>query len=257
MWLTCLVLALQSVPATPALDASTALRLLQHSTSFTARSGRVKPEVRRIAPIGEPSAEPMGYLVEASWTVERDGKPEPESGVATVAPMEQLETDAQVLGVEGAWALMGLAAGKGWDDFQRELAEARAAAQESNVLGQLRSILLGQIVFAAEAGGAFAGEWRCLTEPSQCIPGYAANAPAFLQMPATEMDGYRFTLRGKPGPDLGPGMVAAFVATAVPVAAPPEKRSFCADATRLCVLAGPADLAADADACPESCASLE
>ncbi len=109
-------------------------------------------------------------------------------------------------------------------------------------------------MFAAEADGAYAGEWRCLTEPAQCLAGYSGGP--FLQMPATEMDGYRFALRGKPGPGLKAGMVAAFVATAVPVAAT-EKRSFCGDAKRLCVLAGGAELAADADACPESCAALE
>jgi hypothetical protein len=254
MWIACLALALQTAPAAPSFDASVAVRLLQHSTLFTARSGRTRPQVGRIAPI-DSSPEPLGYFVEASWTVERDGSPTPESGVATVVHVERLDADARVHGVEGVWTLWELAAEKTWDEFQSELVEARARAQEANVLGQLRSIQIGQVVFAGQADGAYAGEWRCLTEPAGCLDGYEGGP--FLQMPATETDGYRFTLHGRREAGLKPGLVAAFVATAVPLGATSEKRSFCADAERLCALVAGTEVAGDAGACPEECAELE
>ncbi len=256
MWLACLVLALAPAPATPGLDTPAAARLLQRSTAFVARSGRSQLEVRRIAPIHEPPAEPLGYFVEASWTVDRDGGPATEIGVATVVPFEQLDPDMRVLGMDAGWALADLAVGKTWDEVQAELAQARARAQEATALEQLRSILFAQLMFATEAGDdAYAGDWRCLTEPSRCIPGYAGDP--MLKKAVTEAEGYRFTLTGKAKPDANPGIVSAFVATAVPLTPAPEKRALCRDAERFCVLAAAEPPGDGAAACPASCRPLE
>jgi len=121
------------------------------------------------------------------------------------------------------------------------LLRARVSANESAAIGDLRTVVSAQAAYAS-ANMGFPDRLECLPEPTQCIPGYAANAPTFLDrtMLAPTRHGYRFRL--VPGPPaqpdgsvedkVSPSSLAGWAYVAEPIT-PSQTgvRAFCAEAS--------------------------
>jgi type II secretory pathway pseudopilin PulG len=120
------------------------------------------------------------------------------------------------------------------------LLRARMSANEASVIGDLRSIISAQAAYSASNGG-FYDQLECLARPQDCIPGYPAEGPTFLQeVPLPVKNGYQREFRpGTPGEGTGisPSSVSSFVYLAYPaVPGTTGSRAFCADQTgRICV----------------------
>lgn len=76
---------------------------------------------------------------------------------------------------------------------------SRIPGNESATIGDLRTMSAAQAAYEASGGEAF-GEPSCLVRPSECLPGYAADAPLFLDASflVEVRHGYRLTFH--PGP---------------------------------------------------------
>jgi type IV pilus assembly protein PilA len=59
------------------------------------------------------------------------------------------------------------------------LLRARVSAQESQAIGDSRTVTSSEVAYGSSAGGAF-GFITCLATPTQCIVGYPSVAPTFL-----------------------------------------------------------------------------
>ena len=114
----------------------------------------------------------------------------------------------------------------------------RVSANEAAAIGDVRSVLSAQSAYASATGGCY-GDMPCLSQPTVCIPNYAANAPTFLGAELSSLavkNGYRRNF--VPGPAAkSPRCFEAYAYTALPVR--PGRtgvRSFCGDDTgSLCV----------------------
>jgi prepilin-type N-terminal cleavage/methylation domain-containing protein len=60
------------------------------------------------------------------------------------------------------------------------LFRARVSANESAIIGDIRTVLSAQGTYSSANGGAYDGALSCLGQPSACIPGYPAGGPAFV-----------------------------------------------------------------------------
>jgi protein TonB len=138
------------------------------------------------------------------------------------------------------------------------LTRARVSANEAAAIGDIRSVLSAQMVFASAANGSY-GDLSCLAEPGSCVAGYAG--PPFLDATlatSAEKGGYKRTFH--PGPAAGTArQYQEFAYTAVPTALGESgNRSFCGDASGVvCSDASGADIAAQNGRCPASCAPLD
>jgi hypothetical protein len=123
------------------------------------------------------------------------------------------------------------------------LLRARVSAGEAPWIGDTRTVITAQTAYAGANGGFYDGRLQCLSEPSACIPGYAPNAPIFLDAALASLrtkSGYkRFLYAGPPASredvakaKASPTSVQGFAYVAVP--AEPGKtgiRAFCGDAS--------------------------
>jgi hypothetical protein len=105
-------------------------------------------------------------------------------------------------------------------------------------------MISAEAAYQSANSGLFEGDPRCLGAPSRCIPGYAENAPSFLDpslaAPSVESWGYRRVFhRGAPADaqalrsgKVSPSSVASWAYTAVPIV-PGESgvESFCGDSS--------------------------
>ena len=117
------------------------------------------------------------------------------------------------------------------------LLRAKASANESGTIGNLRTLVSAQAAYSGANGGAYEGQPRCLAIPAQCIPGY--SGPAFLDEPmaAERFTKFGYVVRFLAGPAAAtdaarqsPTSVASFVWTAEPINhGQTGFRSFCAD----------------------------
>lgn len=115
---------------------------------------------------------------------------------------------------------------------------------ETSAIGELRSMVSAQSAYSA-ANGGFYDVPECLLTPHRCIPGYAPNAPtfvdAFLGQTTAIRSGYRLVFH--PGAPADPaairraGASASSLTSFVYVAVPLDReysattRAFCTDAT--------------------------
>jgi hypothetical protein len=104
-------------------------------------------------------------------------------------------------------------------------------------------MIAGQAAYEAANGGFFEGDPTCLAEPARCIPGYAQDAPTFLDrsLASAEVNkgGYRRVFHA--GPPAGPdaiqtkrssrSSVRSYAYTAVPQAPGPDRPGYCGDAS--------------------------
>ena len=145
---------------------------------------------------------------------------------------------------------------------------ARAAADESQAVEQLRAVSLAEEQYRSASGHYDTID--CLTAPGSCIPGYSKAGPAFLDGAraldeGAERQGFRFRLHA--GPPLprerlnaehaSPTGMVAYAYTAEP-AAPGRRpaRSFCVDGVgQICAAPG-ALMHVDDGECPAACVPL-
>lgn len=125
------------------------------------------------------------------------------------------------------------------------LLRARVSANEAAVIGDIRTVISAEAAFASSNGGLY-DQLECLAKPQECIPGYPADGPVFLQeVPPAVRTGYQREFQtGMPADgsevafaNLSPTSVQSFVYLAYPVnAGVTGTRGFCGDYTgRICV----------------------
>jgi hypothetical protein len=121
------------------------------------------------------------------------------------------------------------------------LLRARISANESQAIGDLRTLISAEVTYASRNGG-FYDRLECLARPVECLPGYRADEPVFLYevFPAVR-SGYNREFHGGPPADasqvafasLSPSSVQSFAYIAYPVSPSTGSRGFCADHTGL------------------------
>jgi type II secretory pathway pseudopilin PulG len=138
-------------------------------------------------------------------------------------------------------------------------------ANESAAIGRLRTVFNAQAAYALANGGSY-DQLPCLVTPHDCIPGYPADGPTFLDgsfLSTVPQDGYDF--RQDPGPAprpetfdprrSSPSSVMSFVLVAHPVE--PGRtgvRHFCMDSTGyLCANRNRIGLLLDKGLCARTC----
>jgi uncharacterized protein DUF4190 len=116
---------------------------------------------------------------------------------------------------------------------------ARVAANESAVIGDVRSVLAAEAAYQSVNGGHY-DTLECLANPSRCVPGY--SGPVLLEAGLATMTprrGYKRIFHSGPRPSfeagskpVSPSSMTAFAYVAVPVQ-PGQTgvRSFCVDAS--------------------------
>jgi hypothetical protein len=140
-----------------------------------------------------------------------------------------------------------LVAGGGAWYVASELRRARRGRTEAPNIGDTRTIIAVQDAYASANGGLYAGSLECLHAPSRCIPGYAPDAPSFLDRElatAPTRSGYarRFVAGPRASPEeiarreAGPDSVTCWAYLSTPLSSDRGARSFCGDCTgAICV----------------------
>jgi type II secretory pathway pseudopilin PulG len=116
---------------------------------------------------------------------------------------------------------------------------ARVSANESAVIGDVRSVLVAEASYQSYNGGYY-DTLECLAGPSRCVPGY--SGPVLLEgglATMTPRHGYKPIFHSGPRPSLetgskplSPSSMTAFAYVAVPVQqGRTGVRSFCGDAS--------------------------
>jgi hypothetical protein len=143
---------------------------------------------------------------------------------------------------------------------------APGSAPESPIVADLRRFLEAEKVYAARNKGFF-GEPPCLSSPGQCLSGYDADGPRFLDPEQASMSmRYGYALTFLPGPFLLPeerekhqvsdSSLHAFAVVAAPTIA--GQPSYCADSTGLlCVRADGKMTRPYNGKCPDDCPPLK
>jgi type IV pilus assembly protein PilA len=114
------------------------------------------------------------------------------------------------------------------------LLRARVSANEAGAIGDTRTVISSQAVYANVNNGHY-DSLECLSAPANCLPGYQGPTILPIELAATEKTGYRRTLHlGAPAGDLTGTMsrtsVQSFAYVAVPIT--PNQtgvRAFCGD----------------------------
>ena len=119
-------------------------------------------------------------------------------------------------------ALIGIFAAVVIPLFQRSM----VAANEAETLADIRTIIDAQTSYAAVNGGFYDSNLGCLVFPgaSNCIPGYPANGPTFLDSQLASLTpkaGYNRVFRSgawmPPAPNMSPSSVSGYRYDATPV----------------------------------------
>lgn len=144
------------------------------------------------------------------------------------------------------------------------LLRARASANESGAIGDIRTVISAEVAYQSTSGGSF-DTLECLAGPTRCLPQYPASAPTFVgpEMLVSPRHGYSFTFHpgapaARPGqPGSSPSSVSSFAYVAVPVAwNRTGTRAFCGDSTgQLCYARGRAPGVVDG-LCADPCEPL-
>jgi hypothetical protein len=119
------------------------------------------------------------------------------------------------------------------------LLRARVSANESRAIGDLRTVVSGEVTYAS-ANMGYGDQLECLVQPTQCLPGYPATSPVFLDSSylTSPRGGYEFRfVPGPPAPaeavqsgQASPTSVSGWAYVAVPITVGQTGvRSFCID----------------------------
>jgi type II secretory pathway pseudopilin PulG len=148
------------------------------------------------------------------------------------------------------------------------LLRARISANEAQAIGDLRTMISAQAAYANANGGLFDTP-QCLAAPTDCLPGYPATGPVFLDEASVDVvkSGYQREFHpGSPadGENLSQGNVSPSSLTSFAFVAHPVTpgtsgvRAFCADATgRVCVTPDGSPPPVLDGACDPSCIPLQ
>jgi type II secretory pathway pseudopilin PulG len=143
------------------------------------------------------------------------------------------------------------------------LLRARVSANESGAIGDLRTAVSAEVAYAS-ANMGYGDRLECLAQPTQCIPGYPATGPVFLDPTFLTSPRHGYEFRFVPGPpapptalqsgQASPTSLTGWAYVAVPVKAGQTGiRSFCADMSGvICYRADGNPPDASAGACPVS-----
>ncbi len=120
--------------------------------------------------------------------------------------------------------------------------------------------------YASGNGGFYDGRLECLSNPTECLPGYPSNAPQFLGENITRMETrYRYRFRFHPGAPADPEIIEERSASPTSVvtwaytAEPDSKmwRQYCADDSGVvCYLPGYSVMKVVDSRCPAVCKPL-
>jgi hypothetical protein len=141
------------------------------------------------------------------------------------------------------------------------LLRARVSANESSALGDVRTMISGQVAYSMENQGYYDNA-DCLITPARCIPSYAGSTPNFLDpsLANPARRGYSFQLHTGPAPSpANPGASPSSVTTYAYVAVPtvPMRtgiRAFCGDASGvICVFSDGNVPPIEGGMCPPGC----
>lgn len=106
------------------------------------------------------------------------------------------------------------------------LLRARASANESATVGDMRTVHSAQTTYNGANSGYYERDFTCLSRPGGCIPGAPLTAPTFLDRTLAKLQpksGYaratpEFGVNPPPAADISATSTTAFVYTAVPLA---------------------------------------
>ena len=121
---------------------------------------------------------------------------------------------------------------------------ARMSPGEAPHVGQVRTMMSAQAAYQG-ANRGFYDHPRCLVRPQDCIPGYPAAAPTYLDSSFLQevRYGYRWTFHAGPAPPdeairggrASPSSLDAWAYVGQPESKQAGRRAYCADSTgRLC-----------------------
>jgi type II secretory pathway pseudopilin PulG len=135
------------------------------------------------------------------------------------------------------------------------LLRARVAANESAVIGDIRTVISAEAIYQDRNGGYY-GTLECLNAPQACLPRGAATTPLLpLELVLPEKGSYR--RRFYPGPGTRQFLRAyAYVAFPSNVGQT-AVRTFCGDSTgRICFTTSLAAMTVEGGLCPKACQDL-
>jgi hypothetical protein len=148
------------------------------------------------------------------------------------------------------------------------LLRARVSANEAASIGDLRTMVSAQTAYASANAGLY-DSIECLATPHQCIPGYEASGPVFLDagFRTPTRHGYSFRFVAGPkgaaeqaaGGSTSPSSIRSFAYIAEPVnPGQTGVRAFCGDASGLICfsLSGRVE-DGNEGACPSSCSPIQ
>lgn len=250
----------QSPAAVAPPTAEAVVAVVKQTPAFAAETGRTGLQAMAAKRLPVPGVGDMGYFVEIQWT-DKDGAAH--TGLAVVA--HTTVQDVPWMVKTEPWGLVQVLEDKTLDGVVGDLKRARLAADEAVAIGDIRTIISGEMIFMGVADGSY-GDLRCLNIPADCvvgIPGEKLLEKALTS--ATEKSGYRRKFhagarvpsakaKGSPSPFL-----KSFAYTAVPIA-PGETgvRGFCGDSLgRICVSADGAEPPVSGGVCATPCTELK
>jgi hypothetical protein len=147
------------------------------------------------------------------------------------------------------------------------LAGREVAADRAQTVGDLRTIVSGEMAYASANGGFF-DHFECLLRPSGCIAAYPSDGPLFLDSWTASDSRLGYARRFYPGPGAPPDRIreenlSASSLTSWAFVAVPSPRargrcdSFCTDSTgRICFLADGSEPRVVEGRCDEACTTL-
>jgi type IV pilus assembly protein PilA len=143
------------------------------------------------------------------------------------------------------------------------LLRARVSANEAGAIGDTRTVISSQAVYASANNGHY-DSLECLAAPANCLPGYQGPTILPAGLTAAEKAGYRRTLHlGAPATDstreMSPSSVQSYAYVAVPIQ--PNQtgvRAFCGDETGVICFTNDGSTPAVADGhCAQPCNVLQ
>jgi hypothetical protein len=238
---TLLALALAAGPALAAAQAGAALTEAEAASLIRASpaiAGKAGLSFERVVEMVKMEAGGQtGWLVEFEW--KESGKLR--KGVAPITSSQNVKPNQKPFFSQAGWAMVAVIEDMGAREVMEKAQASRMSAFEASALGDIRTVISGQVAYSSSNGGFF-DTLPCLVEPGTCLSSYPKGSPSFLDpsLLQAEKSGYRRTFH--PGPKAprkdktSPSSLTAFAYTAVPLK-PGEtgKRGFCGDASgRLC-----------------------
>ena len=199
--------------------ATSFLAALRKTSNFAANTGRVvQPSLLGFT---APEAPFPVWVVEFQYK-EKDGL---RTGVVMLVDVPAMEkrspgAEKELTARDGVWGAASVFENETFIGWRKRMAAARIAANEAGVVGDIRSVVIGEEVLKSVSGNY--GDLACLNAPVNCAPGSKEPAIVAEEFTAPERAGYRRTFHpGAPakGKTKRALLTWAFVATPMDPAA--------------------------------------